>query len=251
LHRRAEEVAVTEAAAAMEKAAIPAPMIRSTGMTRNATSAKKRHPATHCSKKPSDNDDRSTASAASSVKKLKKDLKSIKKAVTMVNTQRAQLKEADSEISESEGEEALHFQVDQALQFAQLDKKKEVSVVWFSTGDMIGDYATKPLQGGIFRKLRDQIMGVTPARDPGPEKTEGGVVKTETRKSKPKKVKVIRLVPPWENVTPQECVGSRTRDRAKAGPGLVKKIADLTIFNQSMGKSGSYAHAARVGMQNH
>jgi hypothetical protein len=38
-HRRAEEVAVTEAAAAMEKAAIPAPMIRSTGMTRNATSA--------------------------------------------------------------------------------------------------------------------------------------------------------------------------------------------------------------------
>jgi hypothetical protein len=47
------------------------------------------------------------------------------------------------------------------------------------------------------------------------------------------------------------CVGSRTGDRAKAGPGLVKKIADLTIFNQSKGKSGSYAHAARVGMQNH
>jgi hypothetical protein len=46
-------------------------------------------------------------------------------------------------------------------------------------------------------------------------------------------------------------VGSRTRDRAKAEPGLVKKIADLTIFNQSKGKSGSYAHAARVGMQNH
>jgi hypothetical protein len=33
--------------------------------------------------------------------------------------------------------------------------------------------------------------------------------------------------------------------------GLVKKITDLTIFNQSKGKSGSYAHAARVGMQNH
>jgi hypothetical protein len=47
------------------------------------------------------------------------------------------------------------------------------------------------------------------------------------------------------------CVGSRTRDRAKLGPGLVKKIADLTIFNQSKGKSGSYAHMARVGMQNH
>jgi hypothetical protein len=35
------------------------------------------------------------------------------------------LKEADFDISESEGEEALHFQVDQALQFAQLDKKFE------------------------------------------------------------------------------------------------------------------------------
>jgi hypothetical protein len=28
-------------------------------------------------------------------------------------------------------------------------------------------------------------------------------------------------------------------------------IEDPTIFNQSKGKSGSYAHAARVGMQNH
>jgi hypothetical protein len=66
------------------------------------------------------------ASTASSVKKLKKDLKSIKKAFTTVNTQLAQLKEADSEIYESEGdEEASHFQVDQALQFAQVDKKSE------------------------------------------------------------------------------------------------------------------------------
>jgi hypothetical protein len=48
-----------------------------------------------------------------------------------------------------------------------------------------------------------------------------------------------------------ENVGSRTRDHAKAGPGLVKEIADVMILNQSKGKSGSYAHAARVGMQNH
>jgi hypothetical protein len=44
------------------------------------------------------------AKAASSVKKLKKDIKSIKKAFTTVNTQRAQLKEADYDISELEGE---------------------------------------------------------------------------------------------------------------------------------------------------
>jgi hypothetical protein len=72
-----------------------------------------------------DEDDRSTASAASSVKKLKKDLKSIKKAFTTVNTQLAKLKETDSDISELEGEEASHFQMDQALKFAQLDKKFE------------------------------------------------------------------------------------------------------------------------------
>jgi hypothetical protein len=86
---------------------------------------KKGYPAMHCPKKLSDYDDHSTASAASSVKNLKKDLKSIKKAFTMVNTQLAQLKEADYDISELEGEEASHFQVDQGLQFAQLDKKFE------------------------------------------------------------------------------------------------------------------------------
>jgi hypothetical protein len=90
---------------------------------------------------------------------------------------------------------------------------------------------------------------VTPARDPGPGRTDGGVGKTEIHNIKPNKGKVIHLVPPGKELAPQECVGSRTRYRAKAGPGLMKKIADLTIFNQSKGKSGSYAHAARVGIE--
>jgi hypothetical protein len=57
-------------------------------------------------------------------------------------------------------------------------KKEEVSVVWCPTGDMIGDYATKPLQGALFRKFRDQIMGVVPAQDPGPGKTDRNIGKT-------------------------------------------------------------------------
>jgi hypothetical protein len=116
--------------------------------------------------------------------------------------------------------------------------KEKVSVVWCPTGDMIGDYVIKPLQGALFRKFRDQIMGVTPARDPGPGKTDGGVGKTETNKSKPKKGKVIRLVP----------LGKRRHHMSVLGvePGTV---ADLTIFNQSKGKSGSYAHTARVGIE--
>jgi hypothetical protein len=69
-------------------------------------------------------------------------------------------------------------------------------------------------------------MGVTPARDPGPGKTNIGVGKTETSKTRPSKGKVKILVPPGKKVASQECVGSQTRDRAKAEPGLVKKIAD-------------------------
>ena len=40
--------------------------------------------------------------------------------------------------------------------------KGEVSVVWCPTGDIIGDYMTKPLQGDMFRKFREKIMGVIP-----------------------------------------------------------------------------------------
>jgi hypothetical protein len=67
--------------------------------------------------------------------------------------------------------------------------KEAVSVVWCPTGDMIGDYATKPLQGTLFLKFRDQLMGVTPARDPGPGKTDGGVGKTKTKKASLRKAR--------------------------------------------------------------
>jgi hypothetical protein len=37
----------------------------------------------------------------------------------------------------------------------------------------------------------------------------------------------------------------------KAEPGLVKKIADPAIFNQSSGKGVSYSHAALVDQAKH
>jgi hypothetical protein len=43
----------------------------------------------------------------------------------------------------------------------------ELSVVWCPTGEMVGDFATKPLQGALFKKFRDIIMGVVPATSPG------------------------------------------------------------------------------------
>ena len=43
-------------------------------------------------------------------------------------------------------------------------------MIWFPTGDMIADYATKPLQGSLFKKFRDQIMGVISDIGLGPGK---------------------------------------------------------------------------------
>jgi hypothetical protein len=49
-------------------------------------------------------------------------------------------------------------------------RKNELTVEWCPTGDMIGDFMTKPNQGTLFTKFRDQIMGVVSAKDPGPGK---------------------------------------------------------------------------------
>jgi hypothetical protein len=65
-------------------------------------------------------------------------------------------------------------------------KKGDVSLAWCPTGDMIGEYMTKPLQGALFRKFRDQIMGVVPARDPGPGKTKPRSGELYTHKVKAK-----------------------------------------------------------------
>jgi hypothetical protein len=107
--------------------------------------------------------------------------------------------------------------------------KEEVSVVWCPTGDMIGDEATKPLQGALFRKVRDHIMGVVPARYPGPGRTDGGVGKSEINKK-------TSLVPLIKGAAPQECVGSGTRDRVKCklgsgSDGWTKRTRDPSKFN--------------------
>jgi hypothetical protein len=63
-------------------------------------------------------------------------------------------------------------------------KNQEMTVEWCPTGDMIADFMTKPTQGALFRKFRDQIMGEVPAQSPGPGK-----------KKHKRKHKKARLVP--------------------------------------------------------
>ena len=70
--------------------------------------------------------------------------------------------------------------------------KGDVSLVWCQTGDMIGEFMTKLLQGALFCKLRDQITGVIPAQYPGPGKSQPGKSqpgKSHPGKGKPKKGK--------------------------------------------------------------
>jgi hypothetical protein len=40
--------------------------------------------------------------------------------------------------------------------------RKEVAIQYCPTKEMVADYFTKPLQGELFFKFRDQIMGVVP-----------------------------------------------------------------------------------------
>jgi hypothetical protein len=46
-------------------------------------------------------------------------------------------------------------------------EKGEMSVAWCPTADMIADFMTKPTQGAMFKRFRDQIMGVIPPQSPG------------------------------------------------------------------------------------
>jgi hypothetical protein len=42
----------------------------------------------------------------------------------------------------------------------------ERTVEWCPTGDMTADFMTKPTQGALFRKFRDQIVGLVIAQSP-------------------------------------------------------------------------------------
>jgi hypothetical protein len=57
---------------------------------------------------------------------------------------------------------------------------------------MIRDFMTKPLQGALFWKFRDQIMGVVPAQDPGPGKAKTKINKLHTHTDKHMKGKELK-----------------------------------------------------------
>ena len=70
---------------------------------------------------------------------------------------------------------------------------------------MVGDYATKPLQGALFKRFRDQIMGVVLMIDSrAAKKKPMELGNKDSNKKKPRKGK--KSLAPQKEV-PQECVG--------------------------------------------
>jgi hypothetical protein len=92
--------------------------------------------------------------------------------------------------------------------------QKELSVEWCPTGAMISDFFTKPLQGALFKKFRDLIMGVT-----GPSSKTYKQVLTETNPASSPPNRNTSLATKHTNLastktttsTPQECVGGTPR----------------------------------------
>ena len=70
--------------------------------------------------------------------------------------------------------------------------KGELRVEWCPTMEMIGDYMTKPLQGALFRKFRDLIMGVLPVHV---SKMSVNDAKTKPKLKKPPKSNKKNLAP--------------------------------------------------------
>jgi hypothetical protein len=101
--------------------------------------------------------------------------------------------------------------------------KGDVSLVWCPTGDMIRDFMTKPLQGALFWKFRDQIMGVVPAQDPGPGKAITKIDELNAHTEKPTKGKELKpsrgkstiynLVPPKDGRHHRSVLGEVTRTK--------------------------------------
>jgi hypothetical protein len=108
--------------------------------------------------------------------------------------------------------------------------KGNVSLVWCPTGDMIGDFMTKPLQGALFQKFRDLIMGVVPAQDSGPGKAitmihelNTHIVKpTKGNKLKPSRGTIYNLVPSKEGWHHRSVLGEVTQTKDGCSKNLTR-----------------------------
>ena len=122
--------------------------------------------------------------------------------------------------------------------------KGDLNIEWYPTGDMIGDYMTKPLQGSLFRKFRDMIMGAVPASLPNKNASmEKKLTKKSLASSKPSRHRsVLESVPESKeskesnksnNDRPKRETACKPKSKKASGPN---RIASRT--GQSKGPKG-------------
>jgi hypothetical protein len=104
--------------------------------------------------------------------------------------------------------------------------KGELNVEWCPTGDMIADFMTKPLQGALFKRFRDLIMGVKEID-----------CDATTRSQQPPSTKIVNRggtsLASVDMPTPQECVGGRTPKVLVTGGTSSKRLANgWTVVNR-------------------
>ena len=89
--------------------------------------------------------------------------------VTMQDNKSAQLLEKNGKASSSKRTKRVNIR---CFFIADRIQKGEASITWCPASETIGDFMTKPLQGSLFRKFRDAVMGVIPISMMKPEKQE-------------------------------------------------------------------------------
>ena len=62
------------------------------------------------------------------------------------------------------GEKSRHIDI-RYFFIKDIIKREGIEIIHCPTERMIADYYTKPLQGSLFRKMRDILMGLTPFPD--------------------------------------------------------------------------------------
>ena len=94
-------------------------------------------------------------------------------------------------------------------------KKGDISVEWCPTELMHGDFMTKPTQGALFTRTRDQIMGAVEPQMPEAGKAhKKGVKKTKESKTDGK----VMVTSGQRRSSPQECVGRTRHTRVRVKP---------------------------------
>jgi len=118
-------------------------------------------------------------------------------------------------------------------------QKGEVSVAWCPTGDMIGDFMTKPLQGALFKKFRDQIMGVIPAQEPGPGRAKPISGKQDSKmmiqmKMKQQKLKIGLAPNSWRHrsvLGDNKVKDTPTKDRQRANGSARESTRNIDMMH--------------------